>query len=250
MLENEWDELAKKLPSIAAGAFDTQRIRREFYDAKGKAAVKALQKNGFEAYYAKDRGEAAELLLSLVPPGATVGCGDSHTLFALGAEDALKARGCTLISHLCALNAHAQESGEYGYIKLGTKRQMREILMRYLVSDVFILGANGISMDGQIVNVDGAGNRVAGSMYGPDRIIVVAGVNKLAPDVEAARARVGFTAAPMNNIKYDSAMPCVTTGKCADCARPERICNMTAVIHKKPLDSDFHVIIIGEELGF
>ena len=250
MRQEEWEELAKKLPSIKAGEFDVEKIKKEYYEAKGRAAVKALQKNNFEAYYAPDRKEAAKVLLDLIEPGATIGCGDSHTLYALEVEDELKTRRCTLISHLCALNAHAQKSDEYGYIKIGTKRQMREILMRYLVCDVFILSANGISMDGQLVNVDGCGNRIAGSMYGPDRIIMVAGVNKLAENVEEARKRIGFVAAPMNNLKYNSLMPCVKNGKCADCFSPQRICNMTSIIHKKPLDSDFHVIIIGEELGF
>lgn len=245
-------ELKDKLPSLGKMAFDTNRIKNDFNRTKGEKVVENLIKNNFEAYYRNDVESAAELLLSLIPQDATVGCGDSHTLFALNIEDQLiNKKNCTVIPHMSALNSHAYDNYEEDYIRIGSKEEAREILIEYLTSNVFILGANAISLDGQIVNVDGTGNRVAGSMYGPDRIIVVAGINKIAEDVSSARARVAFTAAPMNNIKYSKYdMPCVKAGKCVDCRNPERICNITTIIHKKPSESDFHVIIIGEDMGF
>jgi L-lactate utilization protein LutB len=246
------ESLRKLLPTLQSMEHDTAALRARFNRSKGEVAVTNLRKNHFEAYYAQSREEAADILYDLVPHGATIGCGDSHTLFALQIEDRLiSEKDCTFIPHLAALNRLAQSNETQGNQAVGTKEQMRELLMRYLVSDVFMLGANAISMDGQIVNVDACGNRVAGSMYGPDRIIVIAGINKLTPDLQSAHRRVGFIAAPMNNLKYNETdMPCVKTGDCRDCRSEQRLCNITTVIHKKPTDADFHVIIVGEELGY
>lgn len=251
-MENKIPEnISKQLPTLKSMEYDVEKTRKSFRKHKAEVAVKNLEKNNFSAYYADSLEEAAQKLLSLVEPNSTIGCGDSHTLFALNLDDDFKKMGCTVIPHMAALNAHAQNNDQAGYNKIGTKEDMKRILMNYLTSDVFILGANAITVDGQIVNVDGTGNRVAGGIYGPDRIIVVAGANKIVEDVDAARKRVGFTAAPINNLKYDNnTMPCIKAGKCVDCSSPERICNITTIIHKKPHESDFHVIIIGEDLGY
>lgn len=245
-------ELKDKLPELRSMAYDREKIKSDYMRTKGEKTVENLKKNNFDAYYTDSLKSAADLICDLIPDGAMIGCGDSHTLFALDMEDRLKdGKNCTVIPHLCAMNKTAYYSSDEGYKRLGSKEDMKEILKDYLTSDVFLLGANAVSLDGQIVNVDGNGNRVAGSMYGPDRIIVVAGVNKICKDVDAARDRIRFTAAPMNNLKYEMEdMPCVKAGFCVDCRDPRRICNMTTIIHKKPTDSDFHVVIIGEDLGF
>lgn len=236
---------------ITDAAYDTEAIKKKFYRSKGENAVKRLQKNGFEAYYAEDRAEAAQVLLSLIPDNAVIGVGDSHSVYALDLDDALAEKGCRPIPNIAALNLHSYESeAEYGYIKAPTREKAREILAEYLTSDVFVLGANAITMKGEIVNVDGVGNRIAGSLYGADRIIIVAGVNKLVPDEHYARERIQFIAAPMNNIKYGDECACVKTGVCPSCNAPARICNITTILHRKPIESDFHVIIVGEELGF
>lgn len=236
---------------LSDAAHDAAEIRRKLYEGKAVNLVHRLKKNFFEAYYAPTCEEAAALLLSLIPDGAVVGAGDSHTVFALELDEALEQKGCEVIPHIAALNIHAYENGgDYGYVKAPTKKEARQLLAKYLTSDVFLLGANAITMNGEIVNVDGCGNRVAGSMYGADRIIVVAGVNKIVRDEAAARERIRFIVAPMDQLKYGDDCPCVKTGICANCALPNRICNITTIIHKRPIESDFHVIIVGEELGF
>lgn len=230
---------------------DVQAIKREFYAGKANNAVKQLKKNGFEAYYAETREEAAKLLLSLIPNESMVGVGDSHTVFALDLDEGLDEKNCAFVVNREALNLHRYNSeGDNGFIKAPTREEARLLLADYLTSNVYLLGANAITMKGEIVNVDGVGNRIAGSLYGADRIVVVAGVNKLVPDEHAARERIRFIAAPMNKIKYGAECPCVKTGVCVDCNSPGRSCNITTVIHRKPFDSDFHVIIVGEELGF
>lgn len=245
------EDLKARLRPLADHQFDVERIRRQYCQSKGEVAVKNLNKRGFAAQYAATAEEAAAAVCGLVPQGATVGCGDSHTLFALGLDDALREKECTVIPHASALNAHAIGNPEHAKGVVGTREEMRQLLMHYLVSDVFLLGANAITIDGSILNTDGRGNRVAGSLYGPGRIVVVAGVNKLVPSLQAARERVGFTAAPMNQLRYEQPQsPCVQLGNCCDCKSPLRMCSITTIIHRCPEDADFHVVIVGETLGF
>ena len=154
------------------------------------------------------------------------------------------------IPSMAALTGTSYDCNPPGHYRAPTREEARRILAAYLTADVFLLGANAITMTGEIVNVDGVGSRVVGGIYGPDRIVVVAGINKLVPDERAARERIAFVAAPMNNLKYDRACACVKTGRCPSCDAPNRICNVTTILHKKPMRSDYHVILIGESLGF
>lgn len=239
-----------KLPKLKEEEYDRNRIRKEFFKQKGMVAVKNLKKNNFEAHYCDSIGEAGKLTLSLIPDNGIIGCGDSHTIFALGLDQELEKKNCVAIPHTCAVNNYAIDNNSPGWNILGSKQEMRDILMQYLVANVFVLGANAITIDGQIINIDGAGNRIAGSLYGSDRIIVIAGANKLVKDLNAGLDRLRFVAAPMNNIKYGNDLACNTSGLCSDCKSEQRNCNITNIIHKRPQDSDFHVIIIGEELGF
>ena len=235
---------------IKDAQYNESEIRRIFFDSKGKAVVKALRKNEFQAEYFPTLAEAKEYLLSLIPDDSIVGIGDSHTVYAMDLDEDMERKGCYAIPNIAALNLHSYHSESYGYIKAPTREEARKILQDYLTSDVFVLGANAISMKGEIINVDGVGNRIAGSLYGADRIIVVAGVNKLVPDEQAGRDRISFIAAPMDQIKYGDECAGVRAGSCPSCHTGERICNITTVIHRAPIESDFHVIIVGEELGF
>lgn len=235
---------------LSAVVHDVDNIKKQYYRHKGEALVKALKKNRFEACYAETKAEAKAVLHSLIPDGSIIGVGDSHSFYQLEMEPALLQRGCRLIPNVAALNLHSYNSREYGYVKAPTREQARDILADYLTSDVFVLGANAITMEGEIVNVDGVGNRIAGSLYGADRIIVVAGINKIVQDEAEARSRIANLAAPMNKIKYGEVCASVLSGKCARCASEERFCNITTILHKRPIESDYHVVVVGEELGF
>jgi len=239
-----------KLPKLKEGAHDPARIRKEYLRQKAKVAVKNLKKNNFEVHYCDSVEEARQVVLSLIPDNGIIGCGESHTVFALHLDEELEKKNCVVIPPTCVANKYAIEHNSPGFIMVGNEQEMREILMQYLVANVFLLGANAITMDGQILNVDGTGNRIAGSLYGSDRIIVIAGANKLVKDVNAGLDRIHFVAAPMNNIKYNNDLGCNVSGSCTDCTSEQRICNITTIIHKRPVDSDFHVVIIAEELGF
>ena len=184
----EQEKWKRHLLPLQAVTHDVREIRGEYYRKKAETAIKNLKKNQFEAHYAASLTGAEALLLDLIPDGGVIGCGDSHTLFAMDLEKRLSEKGCTVIPHICVNRPYMEENGRFRN-KEEAKRVTREMIKNYLASDVFLLGANAITMDGQIVNVDGRGNRIAGSLYGPERIIVLAGANKLVPDVPAGRQR-------------------------------------------------------------
>lgn len=204
-------------------------------DTKGAKVVEALRKNHFDATYVKTKEEAVAEILELVPSEGAVGFGGSWTLQELGIAGLLEQRGNTVLNH----NKPGLSPEEAGAIR---KQQ--------LTSDAFLTSSNAVTLKGELVNVDGAGNRVAAMIYGPKKVIVVVGVNKIVRDLDAAVSRIQQIAAPMNNKRLARPNPCVTTGECMDCQGPTRICNVTTILHKRPVLTDLHVIVVGEELGF
>ena len=238
------------MPELKREDCNRDSIKKDYFRQQCRIAVKNLEKNNFAAQYCDSVSEAKNHVLGLIPDDGVIGCGDSHSIFALGLEEELKKKNCVAIPHTCAVNNYAFEHKTPGFHFIGSRQEMREILMQYLVADVFMLGANAITMDGQIINIDGAGNRIAGSLYGSDKIIVIAGANKLVKDLNAGLERIRFVAANMNNIKYKYELPCNKSGKCQECRSEQRNCNITNIIHKKPDQADFNVVLIGEELGF
>jgi len=204
-------------------------------DLVGERVTEALRRNDFDAVYCKSAAEAAAEILRLVPETGTVGLGGSWTVKELGVVEKLKARGNTILDH--------------GAPGLENEERVR-IRRAQLTADAFLTGSNAVTMDGRLVNTDGSGNRVAAMIFGPGKVIVVAGVNKIVRDIQEAEERIRKTAAPINNRRLNLPNPCVKTGECMDCQGPTRICNVTTIVHKRPKLTEMHVIIVGEELGF
>lgn len=201
----------------------------------GNKIVKALEKNNFTAAYFQKRDEAVKHILAMIPLNATVGVGGSWTIQELCLSDMLEKRGNTVYNH--------NKPGLSPEESLSIRR-------KELTSDIFLTSTNAVTLDGQLVNVDGAGNRVAAMIFGPQKAIIVLGANKIVKNVEDAQQRIKMFAAPINNKRLGRSNPCTTTGECMDCQLPGRICNVTTVMHKKPFAIDIHVVIIGENLGF
>lgn len=203
--------------------------------------TKRLSENNIASFYAKNRREALEKVMSLIPEGSVVGLGDSLTLRQIGVVDALT-------------------QGNYTFLnpwKLGTSLgESIELKRRALTSDVFVTGTNAVTLDGKIVNVDGHGNRVAAMCFGPNKVIIVVGVNKIVENLEEALKRIKGKAAPANvkrHTEFSPMPPCGITGLCSDCSSPWRICNKTVIIERQ-YDNDKYkpiitLIIVGEELG-
>ena len=199
----------------------------------GESLVKALKARHFEACYCTDIEEAKQKLIEWIPQEDTVAWGGSQTLAEIGAQEMLRDRGQVLIDRDTAKTP-----------------EERDTLMRQaLTADTFLMSSNAITEDGQLVNMDGNGNRAAALVYGPRQVIVVAGLNKVAKDLDAAIARVRGTAAPTNAQRFPVNTPCKITGVCADCKSPDCICaNMVITRLSKPAGK-IKVILIGETLG-
>jgi len=211
--------------------------KRWYNEDRGKRAVEALKKRGFSAHYVETQARAKEMILKEIPSGATVGVGGSVTVRGLGVLEELKAKGHKVLDHWEIPHSAVEESF-----------QMRRAQQ---TSDVFLTSSNAITLEGQLVNTDGSGNRVNAMTFGPRKAIVVAGVNKIVPDLERALQRIKEIGVPMNSKRLQINPPCIQAGKCVDCRVPQRACRITSIIEwKPPFFSDYLVIIIGEELGF
>jgi hypothetical protein len=205
------------------------------YETIGKEACEALKRSGFDALFVSRGAEALEVIASFVKPGMKVGFGGSMTLRAIGALDRVRALGAEILDH----NAPGLDQG-----------RRLEILRSQLTCDLFLSSSNAVTLEGDIVNVDGNGNRVAALTFGPRKTIVVAGANKVVRDLDEALIRIETIASPMNNKRLDRPNPCVRSGTCEDCRLETRICRVYQILRRKPSLSDFTVILVGEALGF
>ena len=211
-----------------------EKATRDFYDKRGEVLVKNLQKRHFEAYYCTTREAALKQVLSLMPEGSTVGWGGAISAAQVGVQEAVHAGNYMVID---------RDSFSDPAEKL---RCMRDCFN----ADFFITGANALSLDGQMVNIDGNGNRVGMIVYGPKHIIVVAGMNKVCATLEDAVKRARTVAAPMNQQRFGLPNPCTCTGVCADCLSESSICNQILITrHCKPAGR-IKFVLVGEELGF
>lgn len=204
-------------------------------DALVAKTVDALKQNRFTAEFFQTAQDAVERLLTVIPTTATVGVGGSWTLIQLGLVEKLEARGNTVFCH--------HKPGL-------SPEEVLDIRRKQLTCDVFLTSTNAITADGRLVNIDATGNRVGAMAFGPKKVIILAGVNKIAASLDEAQERIRKIAAPLNNKRLKRPNPCVEAGYCVDCQGPTRLCNITTVIHKRPPASDIHVWLVGEELGY
>lgn len=205
-----------------------------YYENLAAAMLKKMEKRGFEAYYCPDRKAAVEQALSLIKEGSTVTWGGSVTISEAG-----------LVSALDPEKYHIIDRNNYT-----TPEAKKECYRMAFSSDYYLMSANAITADGELVNVDGNGNRVAALAYGPDHVIILAGMNKVEPDLSSAIQRVHAKAAPPNALRLDLKTPCALTGSCADCLSPDCICSHTIITRYNRIKGRIKIILIGENLGF
>ena len=207
--------------------------KQMYYEKRGKILVKNLQNRHFEAYYCADKDEALKKALELIPEGSSVGWGGAMSCEQIGLMQALHAGNYRPMDRSLAKTPEERE------------QMMRDMLL----TDVFLTGANGLSLDGQMVNIDGNGNRVAAIVYGPKSIIVVAGMNKVEDTLEAAVNRARTVAAPANNMRFGNDNPCSVTGACANCKNEKCICNQILITRNCRPVGRIKFILVGEDLG-
>lgn len=206
-----------------------------YYEKKGQQLVKALKNRHFDAWYCATKEQALEKALELIPEGASIGWGGAATAQQMGLLTAVSCEKYRAIDR----------------DKCKTPEEREHAMRLCQQADVFITGANAISMDGEMVNIDGIGNRVASIIYGPKTVLVVAGMNKVADDLESAVERARTVAAPTNQQRFLlKGNPCTVTGVCSDCTSPDCICNQIVITRNCRPAGRIKFIIIGEELGF
>ena len=206
---------------------------KKFYSKRGEVLVKNLRNRHFDAYYCDTKEQALEKALELIPFGSSVAWGGVLSAQQIGLMEAIKKGDYTAIDRDIAQNPEERV----------------KIMKSGLLADVFITGANALSLDGQMVNIDGNGNRVAPIVYGPDSIIVIAGMNKVMDSLDAAMIRARTISAPLNKQRFDLQTPCEITGTCADCKSEGCICNQILITrHCRPAGR-IKLILVGEDLG-
>ena len=211
------------------------KIVRQANAVKCETVIKNLRKRQIDGYYCETVREANEKLLSFIHDGETVSWGGSVTLDEIDVKEKISMLGAKVI------DVWAYEKPE----------ESMEAKRKALSSDVFITSTNAVTIDGQLVNIDGTGNRVAAMAFGPEKVIIVAGVNKIASNVGDALERIKSKACTANAIRLGKQTPCAKTGECANCLIPgETLCCSTVITRFSNRKGRMHVILVNEELGY
>ncbi len=204
-------------------------------EKKVKRTIENLRKNNMNGYFVQNEKEAIAKIKDLIQEGNMVAVGGSMTLFEIGAIDLLR-------------------NGKYNFLdryKEGlTPEQIKDLYRKSFSADVYLTSSNAVTEKGEIYNVDGRGNRVAAMIYGPDKVIVIIGLNKIVRDLDDAIKRIKELAAPANTKRLNRNTPCIQTGYCMDCSSLDRICNDYVLIRKQSISERMHVIIVNKELGY
>ncbi len=195
--------------------------------------VEALKANGFEVMYFETQEAAKTALLADIDSGSTVGMGGSMTLQEMGIHALLKEQGNPIFWHW-----------------LVAPEVRNAVRMSASHSDVYLSSTNALTEDGKLINIDGHGNRVASMVYGHKAVYIIAGVNKIAENFEAAHRRIKEVACPNNAKRLELDTPCRHTGKCNDCKSPQRMCNATVILDRNPGNAKFKIYLINETLGY
>ena len=205
------------------------------WQKKAEKCVEALKKHDFDACFVQDTAEAKALVLEIIKDYDTFGFGGSNTTRQMGIIEELLAMGKTIYDHWQD-GVHMEES--------------RKIRMEQGRCDCFLCSANAISETGEIINVDGVGNRTNAMSFGPEKVVIISGMNKVRPDIQSALGRVKEVAGPMRAKSLNMDTPCAKTGICNDCNAPQRICRVTTILHRKPMMTDISVVLVNKSLGF
>lgn len=208
--------------------------KKQYYKTVADTVIKNLARRRMEGYYCETSEEAVQKALSLIPEGSSIGWGGSMTLQECGLMDAIK-------------------NGKYNIIDRSlakTPEEQKKVHSEIFGADFFLMSTNAITLDGELINVDGRANRVCFLCYGPENVIIIAGMNKLVSDIESGIQRTHNVASPMNTVRLNKKTPCAATGKCADCLSPDCICAQTVITRMSMVPNRIKIILVGEELGY
>ena len=209
-------------------------IKKEYYQKLANTVLKAFEKRFMEGHYCETIEEAKELALSFVAEGSKVSFGGSVTLEETGVLAELRAR---------------EDITLYDRATATTPEENKQIMHDALSCDYYFMSSNAITVDGELVNIDGNGNRVAALIYGPNNVIILAGMNKIVKSVEEGISRTRNVASPQNCIRLNKDTPCKVNGVCGNCLK-DTICDQIVITRASRVPNRIKVILVGEELGF
>lgn len=204
-------------------------------EQKVKRTMEALEANNMESYFVKDEKALIEKINEFVKDGETVAVGGSMTLFETGVIDFLRSGRFNFLDR---------------YKENLTAEDTKNIFRKSFMSDTYFVSSNAVTEQGELYNIDGTGNRVAAMIYGPDKVIVIIGVNKIVSNLDEAIDRTRNCAAPANAKRLNRNTPCAKVGYCMDCDSAERICNDYVLIKKQGQKGRIKVIVVGKNLGY
>lgn len=207
--------------------------QQEGFALTAKSIIKELEKRNMEGYFCETCEDAVQTVLSLLPEHATISWGGSETIKECGLMDAIKA-------------------GDYNLLDRATvnPEEYREFYSKVVMADAFLMSSNAITEKGELVNIDGAANRLACLLHGPQNVFVIVGMNKLVCDVPAAIGRIRNVACPANTLRLNRQTPCSVTGKCGDCYSQDSICSQIVVTRRSTQPKRIKVILVAEHLGY
>lgn len=197
--------------------------------------IEALEKNNMNGYYVESKEELINKVCELVDEKSKVACGGSMTLFETGVIDHLRTDRYNFLDR---------------YKEGITQQEINEIYRGAFSCDAYFASSNAVTENGELYNVDGNGNRVAAMIFGPQRVILVCGINKIVKNVDEAIKRNKEVAGPANAKRLDRKTPCAVTGVCVNCNSPEKICREYTLIKSQGNKDRIHVIFINEEVGY
>lgn len=208
---------------------------KTFYKKQLELVQKNLIKNGFKnTKIFDDVNSANEYIISLISTNKKVGIGGSQTVRESGLLEKIKSYSNEIVTHTHDMDVQTR-------INVWLKAQQ---------ADFYLASPQAVTLNGELVFLDAYGNRVSAVIYGPKKVILICGYNKIVKDIDAGIYRARNIAAVKNNIRLGRENPCVKTGKCEDCNSSTRICNVLVILYKKPTFTDYEIILVNQDLGY
>lgn len=201
---------------------------------QAEVIIKNLEKRNMEGFYFDTAAECTQAILKTIPHGSVISWGGSESVKESGLMDGIHNENYKLIDRSAAT----------------TPEESRALYAQTVLADYYLMSSNAITLDGELINIDGNGNRVACLIQGPSHVILVVGMNKVVTDVKSGIARVRNMASPANAIRLNRNIPCATTGTCHDCLAPECFCNQIVVTRRSGHTGRIKVYLVGESLGY
>lgn len=208
--------------------------KTEAFAAMAKTIIENLEKRNMEGYYFESSSECVKAIIDSIPSGSVISWGGSETVKEMGLMEAVHNGSYELIDRTAAQNPE----------------EARQIYAKTVLADYYLMSSNALTIGGELINIDGNGNRVACLIQGPAHVIIVVGMNKIVTDVESGVARVRNMASPANAIRLNKKIPCASTGHCHDCLSPDCFCNQIVITRRSGHKGRIRVYLVAEDLGY